>query len=328
MTVAEEFPELFHYTDAVGLDGILSSQNLWATHYSYLNDAEELIHAKNILISLLVPKMHPIVIAGMKREQHLNDIVVNSGGPDKFTYQQAELFISALYDSVLGEDLKGKLPLEGPFITAFSAPKDDFVKSNGLLSQWRGYGKDGGYLIEFDTSGLEKMIHEEDSVFFYPVILFADVGYGTNSVRFSQELQEDLKEIEMALASFISETDDYSSVRSFLDKALMPFIRFISCSKHQGFEEEKEVRAVFYPASPYGKEQDLSAKHKQIKSINFCHGKGIMKPYLKINEKKLLPIKRVIVGPHRDQLLRKKSLELRLRDSGILVSASIIPFLG
>src|ERR1017187_4880845 len=35
-------PELlYHYTDEKGLIGILESQNLWASHYRFLNDYEE-----------------------------------------------------------------------------------------------------------------------------------------------------------------------------------------------------------------------------------------------------------------------------------------------
>jgi hypothetical protein len=32
---------LFHYTDQNGLDGILSSDCIWATHYRFLNDLTE-----------------------------------------------------------------------------------------------------------------------------------------------------------------------------------------------------------------------------------------------------------------------------------------------
>jgi hypothetical protein len=45
MTLLEEdHPQLIHYTGAAGLSGILESQTLHATHYSYLNDATEVRH--------------------------------------------------------------------------------------------------------------------------------------------------------------------------------------------------------------------------------------------------------------------------------------------
>lgn len=53
-SVAEEHPELFHYTNITGLTGIIQSQTLRATHYAYLNDSEEVRHFhKNQLPSFL-----------------------------------------------------------------------------------------------------------------------------------------------------------------------------------------------------------------------------------------------------------------------------------
>ena len=53
-SLAEEHPELFHYTNAAGLAGIIKNQTLWATHYAYLNDSEEIKHFhKNRLPNIL-----------------------------------------------------------------------------------------------------------------------------------------------------------------------------------------------------------------------------------------------------------------------------------
>lgn len=41
-SLAEFHPELFHYTDAKGLTGIIENQSIWASHYEYLNDSEEI----------------------------------------------------------------------------------------------------------------------------------------------------------------------------------------------------------------------------------------------------------------------------------------------
>jgi len=43
-TVAEEYAELYHYTNAEGLHGIITEQCLRATNIAFLNDAEERIH--------------------------------------------------------------------------------------------------------------------------------------------------------------------------------------------------------------------------------------------------------------------------------------------
>ena len=40
-SVVDAHPLLYHYTTAEGLEGIVSSHQLWATNIHYLNDAEE-----------------------------------------------------------------------------------------------------------------------------------------------------------------------------------------------------------------------------------------------------------------------------------------------
>jgi hypothetical protein len=47
--------QLYHYTGIQGLKGIIESQTLWATHYKYLNDAEEVVHFRERLPSILSP---------------------------------------------------------------------------------------------------------------------------------------------------------------------------------------------------------------------------------------------------------------------------------
>ena len=51
----EEHPELYHYTSISGLEGILKSQMLRATHAAYLNDTTELSAFKERLPGILAP---------------------------------------------------------------------------------------------------------------------------------------------------------------------------------------------------------------------------------------------------------------------------------
>ena len=39
---------LYHYTDQTGLDGILSSGCMWATHFKFLNDSSEREHGFSV----------------------------------------------------------------------------------------------------------------------------------------------------------------------------------------------------------------------------------------------------------------------------------------
>src|SRR2546423_15568945 len=49
--------ELYHYTDAGGLLGILTSKSFWATDINFLNDATELKYASDLIHKLLDTKI-------------------------------------------------------------------------------------------------------------------------------------------------------------------------------------------------------------------------------------------------------------------------------
>lgn len=52
---SEVHPELFHYTGWAGVEGILRTQSLWATHWRYLNDPTEPRTARDLLPKLIAP---------------------------------------------------------------------------------------------------------------------------------------------------------------------------------------------------------------------------------------------------------------------------------
>ena len=104
---------LFHYTNSVGLRGILSTNTIWLTDYRFLNDARELEYGKNRASEILVQ---------MKE--------------DATTEFQLQL-----------DRIEDKL--SSPEIFCFVAC---FCSVDDLLSQWRGYAEDTiGYSIGFDT---------------------------------------------------------------------------------------------------------------------------------------------------------------------------------
>ena len=54
-----EHPELFHYTNWDGLYGIIRSQELWATHYTGLNDLTEVEHLRQYLTDEVAVHLAP-----------------------------------------------------------------------------------------------------------------------------------------------------------------------------------------------------------------------------------------------------------------------------
>jgi hypothetical protein len=46
-------------------------------------------------------------------------------------------------------------------LTSFCGVANSVISESGLLSQWRGYGIDGGYAIVFDTKALKALVAQE-----------------------------------------------------------------------------------------------------------------------------------------------------------------------
>ncbi len=127
---------MFHYTNDIGLRGILQSGNLWLTDMFSLNDPSELHHGYSAAARILAEKS-------------------KAKGED---FEKA-------FASQFGNDLKRKLQDSGQFFCcSFSAVGDD-------LGQWRAYGDDGnGFAIGFDCAGLQGKFINEPSPAAFPMI--------------------------------------------------------------------------------------------------------------------------------------------------------------
>jgi hypothetical protein len=109
---------LYHYTDAAGLLGIVSSNRLWASDASFLNDPSE---------GLLFPQR---IIEFMPQK------------PGGLTALEEHIIV------LFEEGLRNHPKPVSAFTTSFCDDGD-------LLSQWRGYGSFGsGYAIGFEPDSL------------------------------------------------------------------------------------------------------------------------------------------------------------------------------
>lgn len=109
---------LYHYTDAAGLIGILTSKTLWASNLLHMNDSLEDLHGAKVIAEFL--RTRATTRTGRERELLLE----------------------------LGESFS-RHP-GGRFTYAFSLSEKPDV-----LSQWRGYAPSGGYCIGFFRESIE-----------------------------------------------------------------------------------------------------------------------------------------------------------------------------
>lgn len=292
--------ELMHYTSAGGLSGILESQTLWATHYAFVNDQQEFQYFLNIQLPHILEACSTKVNSEKKHE-----------------------FIKYFHNKFR----EATLALHQPYFFSMSRVTDHRISAHGLLSQWRGYGKDGGYAIVFSHKELQTLLSQDRNPDLSHVCLIHKVTYFTKKITELIEFESDVQTICIALHDYLSK-DTVDS----LEYAYEPILRLSVFSKHPGFEEEKEYRIFVSPCDENSENQPspLPAPKTFIKN-------GLDVPYFEIftplnkNEFRLrLPIKRIIVGPNVDKNKRKLGVELLLKQLNIKakVDVSDIPFIS
>ncbi|WAC49362.1 DUF2971 domain-containing protein [Asticcacaulis sp. SL142] len=176
--VSEVYPSLFHYTTYNGLIGILQSQSLWATNYQFLNDSTEFKLAAERLVEEILPHYKKYLKDKILSDQRFAQFIESEGGTSKFMDEPSTL-VQSMYIAT-GDEI---------YITSFSKHTDAPVAANGHLSQWRAYGADGGYAIEFNSNEIEILLHEQNSKFgFLP--LLADMIYSGDVEKYASEMQK------------------------------------------------------------------------------------------------------------------------------------------
>jgi len=211
---------------------------------------------------------------------------------------------------------------------------DDYINSNGLLSQWRAYGGNGGYAIVFRTKDLEEIIKLEADNFHYGHISLADVVYSDDEEKFKQELSPRLEYIANHLTEIMRRIQKQQNEPPDATESYPSFVSCTSRYKDRGFKEEQEVRIVALPTI-------LTKEYREIAEDNYCNSRyekerkfrdanGIPTPYIELfnSSKTHLPIDKIIVGPHKDKEARAAGLRAMLKNMDIEVTISEIPLIG
>ena len=324
-SVIEAYPQLWHYTTAQGLHGILTSQQLWATNIFYLNDAEEFTgFFDRKLLHLLKEGVQDGIAEARKTKKGVSAIEAEGGS----------LALEKNLPNELLTTLRAATLSLPAYVTSFCYTPSEPDSEDGLLSQWRGYGKDGGYAIIFDTQGLDELLRDEQSRFFYSFGHWGDVDYydgnsGTDAAY--EEALEWQATIRRAVAKIVIEHNLRPAEALF-----EPILSLATRHKHRGFSEEREVRISVFPSGDeFIKEARKTGDNRAKKPIHFTPRGGILVPHLALFERPKsdaakLPIRKIIVGPHPKKISRQKAIEILLDQLGIeaKVVASDIPYLG
>lgn len=289
-------PELYHYTGKTGLKGIYENNQLFAKHYQYLNDQEEIVSLKSTLISNLESMIKDFIIREQRLSLRIRTKVHKNGGANKIAKLEAKRIFDNIYEATFGS-VSMKNPLFSPYISSFCSHNfnNDYEKENGLLSQWRGYGDDGRFAIVFDTMELEKILQKEESSYRYSYITLSEVIYNDEYIMNNIRIQKIIDEAFGIVKSQIEGTEIIPpEINNFLSTACRV--------KHQGFREEREVRIIATPVEREHLDAEVlrDETNKPLKLSEHTERGPIIRLFQNLRTKKL-PIKRIIIGPHREQ---------------------------
>lgn len=297
-------PELHHYTSLAGMEGILRSRALWATHFEGLNDRSEVTHLKSELVNALTEAVVPVVNRLRKLDTRVLADSRIAGGPFIYARRLAATLVDSFYRTAFTG--QGVRPMAVPFITSFCSHAGDqsYERENGLLSQWRGYGEDGGCCIVFDTLGLIALMQREWDAFYWIGNGIDDVVYATTEVSVASHYSALVAELTTIIEGGLRRGLSWMPLTS---NATVGFLDAATRFKHQGFKEEREVRIVAIPGSAETADA-VSREHAEftrqpIKAVNDDPSENRGRPYIALfgTLDAQLPIKRIIVGPSRRQ---------------------------
>jgi hypothetical protein len=324
--LSKQYPELLHYTNSGGLRGILSSSSLWATDATFLNDSSEITHFfDERLRKIVLEDAHNYAMELGRTPQYLARMI-SDGGIDTVVGMEADAWHSTLRQVTLA--------MNRPFVLSFSGPSDERIRQSGLLSQWRGYGIDGGYALVFDTQKLEALLTDEAHSHHYMHVQIGDVYYHGVDEEV-QAAAPDVAEYEAIIHQGVSRLLRGGTAAE--TERFYEAITGLSClCKHWGFWEEREVRVVAIPASEEVA-RDGEPKTPPQKEVKSFDRRGQQIPYIELfdtvastNSGVRLPIQRVIVGPHRNREAHAESVRELLANGGYdaEVVQSEIPYIG
>jgi hypothetical protein len=322
--VSEVSPRLYHYTTEQGLYGILDNQCLWVTHYKFLNDYSEIVLFREKLIEFLYPSTLDFYKKLIPKYPNAQQVISDEGGLIGMVKHDIEVFVDSSYKALSHEI----------YIASFCKEHiDNHINENGLLSQWRAYGGDGGFAIVFKSHELEKILSLEADIFHYDRFLLADVIYSDDEEKYESELSELLHKIAAYQTAIFEQILQGKQQEPDAEDAYPAFVQCITRYKHRGFKEEQEVRIVAMPVVLDRNYQEMAGdehcKSKPEKNREFRDRNGKRTPYIELfrSLKSPLPIEKIIVGPHKDKDSRAAALRIRLRNTDIEVTVSEIPYI-
>lgn len=294
---------IYHYTTATGLMGILQQGVIFATHTNYLNDISEIKYGQHLAAQVINEQLQPLRDAigrGFKTDQTPQDFLEPIAKEEWAIWALLEACENSI--SVQSKD---------HYIASFCEEDD-------LLSQWKGYGNQGGgYSIGLSLK--TSTIDDKNNVF-----RVFQVVYDPQKQR--EVLRHILDDILTSLRNsqpsggYGLDASNHVEYHAHI-QAATDFFRVVGMRfKDKGFAQEKEWR--FHACMSI----------KDAKNVKFREAKNILVPYLRlpINGPQI-KVTTIRCGPSIRRDLSKESAEMlvsQTKFSTAQVVSSDIPFVS
>lgn len=273
---------IWHYTDAAGVLGILSSHCLWATNAAMLNDHREIAHGMEVMDEVF----NALRSAG------------DLAGDD-------EAFVADAIDMSKDNLLTGT----GVFVISASRERNS-------LSQWRAYG---GYAVGLDpTVPLAMLVEGERFLSATPLTGYRPEDLmitGIRATRWLAVLYDDDEQrghAERVLRWMPTvrprgvQPGSNEWARAANSGPFIAYASAVTSFKHGGFEDEREVRLTAFPVGVTDIPGTVSHRAGTFGIVPYLRVTGIGKPSTPIapvltlaTKAESLPIQDVVIGPCR-----------------------------
>ena len=329
-TVSEEFPELFHYTNLSAFRNIYETRKLWATHYHDLNDATEFTRFRGKVRKFIYPMIRDIFDKEMQRNAEFAAGVNTYGGIDSAVDKEAEDLLDTVHRHTFGKEM-----YKETFICSFCAHTLPYEATHGLLSQWRGYGTDGGIAIVFNTSAIKQMMYDDYDHISQLQLMFLDtVEYDSDDNESDMRIKRRFKTVFEFFPEIVkrwysdNEPYDKKELEPLFEKIHDDFVLGSTLVKHHAFHEENEIRIVVSPKTENSYNCYNPGDTRQKREILYRPVSHHEARYIELFGNAPLPIKRIIIGPSRIQNVNCQAIKAIIKSSSIDVVKSEIPFIG
>lgn len=285
-------PVLHHYTNALGAEGIISSNVLWATATQFSNDLSEIEYAVSIAQAVIKETWD-----GKGKLSPWEALLVE---------HLVRLFNTPLHS--FGQ----------PFIVSFCEDGD-------LLSQWRAYGQASGFSLAF-----RPLCHNDEVKLMCKHgfrTMVKRVLYNPSKQR--ARLRFLLRRLIKLVNGFPFRMTSVRGADAHVELSLLLVLEMTDWAivvKHQSFSEEKEWRVVTYPSAA-----TLSGINpKNYEGVSIRATSKLLLPYIILEPLpgKRLPLIGVRCGPSplQEQSARAMSILLRKRGyNNLPVTFSNVP---